>query len=116
MVSYIIFVFAIIALYGIAYADVISEIKGGKQIFMNSKCNSCHSLEIEDIEAKVKKNPAADLSKLDKDYSIEFLVKYLNKEEKLNEKFHPVGFKGDKQNLNELTTWLKSLNNSKCCN
>jgi hypothetical protein len=113
---YLIFVFVIIVLYGIAYANVGYEVPSGDKIFIESKCNSCHSVEAENIEAKVKKNSANDLSDIDIDKDAEFLAKYLTKSEKINNKLHPVLFKGSKEELNELTSWLKSINNKKCCN
>jgi hypothetical protein len=110
------FVFVIIALYGMAYAHVGYQFPSGENIFIESKCNSCHSVEAENIEAKIKKNSTNDLSDIDSKLDADFLAKYLTKTEKINDKLHPVVFKGSKEELKELTTWLKTINNKKCCN
>jgi hypothetical protein len=99
-----------------AYADVSNEVTTGKKIFIELKCNSCHSIEAEDIEVKLKKNTSIDLSVVSSIQDSDLLVKYLKKSEKINNKLHPVLFKGSDVELIELTTWLKSINNRKCCN
>jgi hypothetical protein len=110
------FVFVIIVLYGMAYAGVSDEVTSGKKIFIELKCNSCHSIEVEDIEVKLKRKTSIDLSDVNSIQDSDLLVKYLKKTEKINNTVHPVLFKGSDVELNELTTWLKSINNRKCCN
>ncbi|MGE5681035.1 MAG: c-type cytochrome [Bacillota bacterium] len=76
-----------------------------KQIFMTNKCNSCHSIEAEKV-TKTGKSKAPDLSDIGTQRDAEFIQKFLNKEETVDGKKHPVGFKGTKDELKLLATWL----------
>jgi len=84
-----------------------AETKTGKDLFLGGKCNTCHSITSQEITTKGK---APDLSEVGKKgLKDEFLTKYLNKEEKLNDKPHPVKFKGEAEDFQILVTWLNSL-------
>jgi len=76
----------------------------GKQIFIDSKCTTCHSVQSAGI-VKGKK----DLSEVGNALTAEQLTNYLTKKEKINDKLHMVAFKGDEKQLAQLTEWLASL-------
>lgn len=72
-----------------------------KTKFLEAKCNTCHAFSKYSIEAKNKSpnNKAPDLSSIKIEYDKEFIIKYLHKEEKINNKNHPVAFKGNHEDL-----------------
>ena len=87
---------------------VTAQTSNGKDLFLDGKCNTCHSISSQDIKGKMDKGP--DLSDLaTKEMTNEFLTKYLNKEETLNEKTHPVKYKGNEEEMTTLVAWLNTL-------
>lgn len=92
-------------------AQETSSTKDGKAVFLEAKCNTCHAISSAEIEAKNKSanNKAPDLSKIDIKYEKDFLKKYLQKEESINEKKHPVAYKGTDEDLEILLSFILSL-------
>lgn len=92
------------------FTSVVSaqSAKTGKDIFEVNKCNSCHSIKAEKIDAKSKSN-APDLSAVGSDVKSDFIQKFLKKEESLGGKKHPIAFKGTNDELATLANWLGSL-------
>lgn len=80
----------------------------GKEIFEAKKCNQCHAVESEGIEAKIK-NKYPDLSKLSDNHDAETLKKYLLKEEKINNKNHLMKFNGSDEELDAVVNWIVGL-------
>lgn len=58
---------------------------------------------------KSSNNKAPDLSKVEYDMDKEFYKKYLLKEETLNNKKHPVAFKGSNEDLDDIVSALLLL-------
>ena len=106
IVIYLIFVFTIVFLFGFAYS-LSAGSSEGKNIFVNNKCNTCHSVEVQSIECK-KKNPV-DLSVIGNSHSSEFISKYLRKVVNVDNKLHKTTFKGTDEELKVLSEWLGSL-------
>jgi CxxC motif-containing protein (DUF1111 family) len=106
---YLLFIFAIVAAYGFAYANTPDELSG-KKVFLDKKCDMCHTVVSENITSK--KKDATDLSETGKELNTDFLSKYLNKKEKLNDKEHKTAFKGTDEELKVLSEWLESLKGS----
>lgn len=100
-------VITIVALYGFAFTIADQQNEDGKKIFVDNKCNMCHTVTTAAIESK--KSDAVDLSTVGKDKTIEFLTKYLKKEAKLNDKDHKSAFKGSDEDLKVLVDWLLTL-------
>jgi hypothetical protein len=71
----------------------------------------CHTVTTEGVESK--KSDAVDLSTVGKDKTEEFLLKYLKKETKLNDKDHKSSFKGSEEDLKILVDWLLTLKGEK---
>ena len=86
-----------------------AKAKDGKTIFEESKCTGCHSILAEKIEAKKKNDKYPDLSGVGAKETPEFIKKFLKKEEKKNDKNHPIAFKGEDADFETLVTWLSSL-------
>ena len=81
----------------------------GKKIFMDQKCNLCHSIDSQSITKKTATSKAPDLSNVGSTQNAEWIAKFLTKEEKLNNKAHPKPWTGKKEDLTTLSTWLASL-------
>jgi hypothetical protein len=104
--AYLTFIFAIALFSGFAYS-ANPEGKDGKELFVEKKCNLCHSVESAGIESKMK--TAVDLSNVGDKYDAEFLAKYLTKNETIDDKEHKVTLKGTEEEINTITEWLSSL-------
>lgn len=100
-------VVTIVALYGFAFTIADDKSDDGKKVFVDNKCNMCHTVTVAGIESK--KSDASDLSVVGKDRTVEFLTKYLKKEAKLNDKDHKSSFKGTDEDLTKLVEWLSTL-------
>lgn len=100
-------VITIVALYGFAFTIADEKSDDGKKVFVDNKCNMCHTVTVAGIESK--KSDAVDLSTVGKDRTVEFLTKYLKKEAKLNDKDHKASFKGTEEDLTKLVEWLSTL-------
>lgn len=87
------------------------EEKEPKVVFVEAKCNTCHSVASWEIVQKNKSpnNKAPDLSNFKFDMDKEFYKKYLLKDESLNNKKHPVAFKGSNEDLEAIVSALLSL-------
>ena len=84
----------------------------GKKLFLAKKCNICHSIKSEGIVALQKDSAEmkiSDLSGLSTKRKLDWLVRYLEKKEKLEDKLHPPKFRGEEAELNALSKWLMSL-------
>jgi cytochrome c2 len=101
---------AIVLLGSLTFALIASEAVTGKDIFLNNKCNQCHSITSQGIESKVAGGKYPDLSDLgNMKLETEFLKKFLMKEETLDSKKHAIKFKGDDTELTTLVQWLQTL-------
>ncbi len=111
IVFYLLFVIAIVALFGFAFSMAQGTLPAGQKIFLESKCSACHSLNAAGITSS--KKDAVDLSKTGDNLKTDFIIRYLNKEVKQNDKLHKTAFKGSAENLNSLASWLSSLKSTK---
>mgnify|MGYP001085277882 CR=1 FL=1 len=84
------------------------DVNLAKTKFIEAKCNTCHAYSEYSIEAKNKSpnNKAPDISKVELKYDREFIAKYLLKEEQINNKKHPVAFKGSVEDLNAIISLM----------
>ncbi len=82
--------------------------KDGKTIFVEAKCNMCHTVETADIE-KAGKGKSTDLSNVGVKHNADFLFKYLKKQEMIGDKKHVAAFKGNDDDLKLLAKWLGTL-------
>ena len=100
---------AIVALVSVLSITSYSEAKTGKDIFLNNKCNMCHSINSLKIESKMP-NKYPDLSEVGKkELKSANLKSFLMKEGDLNGKKHAIKFKGDAAELDTLVNWLQTL-------
>lgn len=81
----------------------------GKKVFMDAKCNSCHSIESQGITKTMASAKGTDLSTIGTDRNAEWLTKYLMKEEAKEDKKHVKAWTGKKEDLDTLVKWLETL-------
>jgi hypothetical protein len=110
-----IFVYTMLLLVFVTFSWIRSNSddaqKDGKTICINAKCNMCHALAKAEIEVKNKNSKAPDLGTLENiSDKTDFLIKFLNKEETLNDKKHPIKFSGTEDELKILVAWLIDIN------
>jgi cytochrome c553 len=105
--------FFILTMFLFTSANIMAQGKEhpGKKVFMDAKCQTCHTVESENITSKSKK--ATDLSNVGAVYRANFLEQFLVKKEKINKKVHPQAFKGSNEDLNQLAEWMQTLNTGK---
>ncbi|MCL5990615.1 MAG: hypothetical protein M1419_00745 [Bacteroidetes bacterium] len=93
--------------------DIISQdypVRSGSIIFLEKKCNSCHSVKTQAIECDDTTNKSiTDLSTIGDSLESEIIKDYLKKKVKINNKKHPVAFKGKKDDFDTLCNWLHNL-------
>lgn len=107
IIGYLSIVIAIVALYGFAFTISSNDDPAGKKIFVDNKCNMCHTIKSVGIESK--KSDATDLSNVGAEMKKDDMIKYLKKEMKLNDKVHKTAFKGTDEELMKLVEWLSTL-------
>jgi len=78
----------------------------GKQVFLNQKCNTCHSVSSAGIEAtiKVEKDKGPDLTGVASDKAK--LKDYLLQKSEMNGKKHSKKIGGTDEEVNALLDWL----------
>ncbi|OGU15303.1 MAG: hypothetical protein A2X61_12445 [Ignavibacteria bacterium GWB2_35_12] len=85
-------------------------VRSGSIIFLEMKCNRCHSIKSQVIECSdTTKKSLTDLSTVGDSLEVEIIKDYLKKKVKLINKKHPVAFKGKKEDLDILCNWLHNL-------
>ena len=89
----------------------------GKQIFLNNKCNTCHTVTAAKIEKKKAEDAEAEKEKSDKkppdlssvglERNADWIGKFLMKTETIKGDKHPRKFRGTEAELKTLSTWLE---------
>jgi cytochrome c551/c552 len=83
-----------------------------KELFVASKCVSCHSIDSQGVAAKPKvgeEDEVHDLSKVGTERTAEWIQKFLRKQEAIDGKKHKLKFRGSDADLQTLATWLSGL-------
>jgi mono/diheme cytochrome c family protein len=97
------------ALFGVAplrAADAGAATLDGKQIFLDQKCNMCHSVSSAGI-TPTSKIKAPDLAGLASKEDPAFLTKFLKKAADKNGKKHIKPFTGSDEELAAVVAWLQ---------
>jgi cytochrome c2 len=98
-------------------ATTTSNKDTGKSIFLDNKCNKCHSIETQGVERVGDAPPGGklppDLSGVGLKHDPEWMTKWLHKEVEQNGKKHMKKFGGSDDELKTLTTWLATLKTKK---
>ena len=84
-----------------------AEDPAGKKVFLDQKCDMCHSVE----SAAIAKKPTtkSDLSNIGSTRNADWLTKYLKKEEAIEGKKHMKAFTGKDEDFTALVKWLEGL-------
>ena len=104
---FMLFISTIVALFAFAFSFSQEQNLDGKQIFIDSKCNNCHT--VTSMEITSKKDDATDLSNASSIGDAALMKSYLLKEAKINEQDHKLKFKGSEAELDTLVNWLLTL-------
>ena len=83
-----------------------------KDLFVESKCVRCHSIESQGVVATPKageEDEVHDLSKVGTERTAEWIQKFLRKQEAIDGKKHKLKYRGSDADLGTLATWLASL-------
>jgi mono/diheme cytochrome c family protein len=83
-----------------------------KERFGSSKCVKCHSIDSQGVAAQPKEgdeDEVHDLSKVGAGRTVEWIQKFLRKQEAIEGKKHEQKFRGSDADLETLATWLASL-------
>jgi mono/diheme cytochrome c family protein len=85
----------------------------GKELFVKAKCNTCHSVESQSIEAARGEDKAPDMSNAAALIpSAEWAKKFVMREEAKDGKKHRKPYKGTEKDLEQIIAWLMTLKTS----
>ena len=101
--------FAFLAFPKMTYADE----PAGKKLFLDNKCNTCHSIESQDIKRTLASSKAPDLSTVGDTRDADWISQFLQKKVDLDGKKHSKGWTGKDEDLKTLSEWLASLKKAK---
>jgi mono/diheme cytochrome c family protein len=88
----------------------VSEAADGKAVFLEKKCNLCHSIESQGITKTAAKMDGAELSDAGNFVpDAEWLKKFLTQEELKDGDKHKKKWKGTDEDLDAVVTWIMSL-------
>jgi mono/diheme cytochrome c family protein len=92
--------------------------RDGKTIFLENKCNTCHTVTALKIEKKKgaeeeasdkdKKAKPADLSSVGLERKADWMARFLMKKEAIDGQKHKKLFKGSEADLKTLAAWLET--------
>lgn len=109
---------AVVAASSVGHTPAAAAPKGadaGKAVFLEYKCNKCHTVAsagIKVLKAKKGREPA-DLSSVGAKHSRKWIGKYIKKEEKMDGRKHKKKFAGEPAEETALLDWLSSLKAAK---
>jgi mono/diheme cytochrome c family protein len=103
-----VFVF-IVSFVSISIAADTAAPAAGQKLFMDKKCNTCHSIDSLKITKKLASSKAPDLSKVGAEQNAEWIQKWLKKEVELHGKKHTPAWAGTPEEAKTLSEWLATL-------
>jgi mono/diheme cytochrome c family protein len=93
-------------------------VRDGKAVFIENRCNSCHTVKAAGIEKKKAAEPAEakssskktppDLSGVGLERKADWIAKFLMKEETIKGDKHEKRFKGPEADLKLVSAWLET--------
>ena len=81
----------------------------GQKLFMDKKCNTCHSIDSAKISKKLASSKAPDLSNVGSEQTAEWIQKWLKKEVELHGKKHTFAWTGTPEEAKTIAEWLATL-------
>lgn len=107
--SFILLIIFIGLVFGFTNISLQEEEPAGKKIFIVNKCGTCHAIQSEGLTTNTKLKNVPDLSDVGTRRTADFIMKFITKKEKLNNKLHMIAFKGSDEDLKTLAKWLETL-------
>jgi len=89
------------------------DVPAGQKLFLDKKCNTCHSIDSVKITKKLATSKAPDLSNVGSERNAEWITKWMNKEVELNGKKHTPTWSGTPEEQKTLVEWVASLKTKK---
>lgn len=99
----------LVLICSIGLAADTASVPAGQKLFMDKKCNTCHSIDSLKITKKLASSKAPDLSNVGAERNAEWITKWLKKEVDLNGKKHSAPFTGTPEETKTLADWLATL-------
>ena len=99
-----------------AMSALAAEAPDGKTVFLENKCNMCHTIDamqIAKLSGKKTEGGPPDLSTVGSRHNAEWITKFLKKEVVQNGKKHMKTFTGKPEDLQTIATWLETLKEKK---
>lgn len=85
----------------------------GKELFIKEKCNTCHTVKSQNIEATRGNDESPDFSNASELIpDAAWAKKFVLREETKDGKKHRRPFKGDEKDLEKIVAWLMTLKSS----
>jgi mono/diheme cytochrome c family protein len=86
----------------------------GQQAFEANKCSNCHSVEKLGIARKIQSEKMAgpDMSTIGDKHDADWIMKWTSRQIEKDGKQHKNEYKGTKEDLQTIATWLASLKSS----
>jgi mono/diheme cytochrome c family protein len=111
MRSTVLLVVALLAVVLVGLGAPVLQADGdGKAAFLENKCNTCHSVDSQEIAKKSEKMKGPDLSNAGNDAKdAAWLKGFLLKEIEKEDKAHKKAWKGTDEQLDAIVEWLMSL-------
>jgi cytochrome c551/c552 len=99
----------VLFLVGFCARVALADDDPGKKIFLDNKCNACHSVDSQNIKKTMESSKAPDLSNVGAEKTEEWITKWLKKEVDIDGKKHPKTWSGTDDDLTTLVKWLGTL-------
>lgn len=93
-------------IFALVTVSSFAEEGAAKQMFLDQKCNMCHSVSTMDIEATTKSERMKGPDLVNLDYETEWVVMYLKKEADKDGKKHMKPVKGSDEEIEALAMWI----------
>lgn len=104
---------ATLAILAATSAVGLGQDAAGKKLFLDSKCNGCHAVASQDIEAVRENSKAPDMSDAGTMIpNAEWAKKFVMREEEKDGKKHMRPWKGSEKDLEQIVAWLMTLKKS----
>ena len=103
------FIFAFVFSFVPLLIAADTAMPAGQKLFMDKKCNTCHSIDSLKITKKMASSKAPDLSNVGAEQTAEWIAKWLKKEVDLKGKKHTAAFTATPEETKTLSEWLATL-------
>lgn len=89
--------------------SMAADTAAAQKLFLDKKCNTCHSIDSAKISKKLASSKAPDLSNVGAEQNAEWIQKWLKKEVELHGKKHTFAWTGTPEEAKTIAEWLATL-------